>query len=366
MNKKICIVAPVHVGDDVRIYKKQALALSALGYEIIIFSRAPVGDMKNVNHVTLASYKSRFKRFTSLFGVFLKVISIKADLYLIHNPDTLPIGMLLKLFRRKVIYDTHEDFSLRIMSREWIPYFLRKIVSILVSFSESILCRFIFDASIATQERVCLRLGPKSLLLGNPPIKLDLNSIDSISDPSVIDFRLIYLGSITRTRGIDEIIKSLSILNLSFRVRLWLLGAGSEDTINELKSLNGWEYVDFVGVLPQNDAFSYLKSSNIGMITILDVGDHKYTDPNKIYEYMSLGIPFIASDFEAWRNKLKDVDAGWFCNPNADDIARCVAFAYSCDEERSEKGLQGLQYVSNSYNWEFESKRFTDLVKRVI
>ncbi|WP_182038464.1 hypothetical protein [Vibrio alginolyticus] len=37
--KKVCILAPIHIWDDVRVFKKQAVSLSCSGYDVTLIAR---------------------------------------------------------------------------------------------------------------------------------------------------------------------------------------------------------------------------------------------------------------------------------------------------------------------------------------
>ena len=171
MNKKrVCVVAPVHVWDDVRVYQKESRTLADAGYEVSLIARTP--SPQSINGVKIippvGSSKFRLLRFLLLPAVGIHALLQNADIYHLHNPDTLPIVVLLRIFGKKVIYDTHEDFSKRILIKTWIPKLLRRPLAFFVSKSESLISTMA-TASIATQQDVVERLNNNTLLLGYPP-----------------------------------------------------------------------------------------------------------------------------------------------------------------------------------------------------
>lgn len=99
-------------------------------------------------------------------AVGVQALLQKAEIYHLHNPDTLPIIILLRIFGKKVIYDIHEDFSKKILIKNWIPKLLRRPLAFFVSKSESLIST-IATASIATQQDVIERnirsVGTQSL-----------------------------------------------------------------------------------------------------------------------------------------------------------------------------------------------------------
>lgn len=349
---KVCIVAPVHRWDDVRVFSKEAVSLAEAGYDVTLIAR--ISNKLTCNGVKIVpvncNYKTRLSRFVSLPLVFIQALSTKSDIYHLHNPDTLPIAVLLKLFKRKVIYDSHEDYSKRILVRNWIPLALRKTIASLVSFAEIIIAKIV-DAIIVTQKNVVDRLGAKAVLIGNPPIITN----SSIERSYNTDFtRLIYIGGISLERGLIDMITLMDIVNQSLNARLWLIGEMSTQDQAIVSKLNGWRYVDYLGKLKQEDAFSYLKQSDLGLVLIHDVADHAFTDPNKIYEYSTYGVPFIASHFDLWIDKFKNFDCGWFVPPaNPAYAAKVVVDAISDKTVLKTKSDSALEFVK-VYNWDVE------------
>lgn len=366
--KKVCIVAPIHIWDDVRVFKKQAVSLVNNGYDVTLIARMDKSlDGTKQEGVKLIrsriSDKGKLGRILCIYQVFLQALNLRADIYHLHNPNTIPIALLLKVCSKRIIYDTHENFSQRLLFRNWIPKPLRGPMCQLVSLMEKVTAH-LSVASIATQSEVVERLGEKAVLIGNSPrynsnlIKKVMNLREGISKPS--DFRLVYLGSINESRGITDIVDSLEEVNKKISARLWLIGDIDETYKQKLEELSGWKYVDFLGRLEQESAFAYVAMSDLGLICIHDVGDHSKTDPNKLYEYMSFGVPFVASDFEDWKNKLMPIDAGFFVKPSDSTLLSKAIFQAAEDANRLKvMGNKGIEYVKSN-NWSHE---FTKLEK---
>lgn len=369
--KKVVIVAPVHSYDDVRVFQKEAKTLASYGYKVTLLARTAkllVEKEVVVKPVPLAS--RRLVRFLKLPLVFQMALAEQADVYHLHNPDTLAIAIVLKLFGKLVIYDTHEDFSERILIRDWIPRLIRPIVAKLVASLEVIVARIV-DISIATESNVQVRLGQNTLLVKNAPItKGDL--IDKAYSFALTlskqndCLRLVYIGGISRIRGLFAMLEALAITNRETPCRLWLIGTISEDELAQAKNHSAWKFVDYLGLLPQWKAFGYVIKSDVGLVTYLNIGGHANAGNNKLYEYQVFGVPFIASDFKKWRNSIKGYSAGWFINPAepATIASKIIWFAQN-PESRKKMGEQGKAFVA-VYNWELESLKLLEAYKKII
>ena len=91
----------------------------------------------------------------------------------------------------------------------------------------------------------------------------------------------------------------------------WSKAKGGEFMMNAMKQLPGrkclWigeepkdgahrEGIDFMGNLPQNEAFRHLCECRILVVPYLPVPSLKWNYPLKLFEYLDIGRPIIASD----------------------------------------------------------------------
>jgi glycosyltransferase involved in cell wall biosynthesis len=358
----ITIVAPVHIYSDVRVFQKEAKSLAANGYQVTLIARSDRRRLEDgVRILPAPAASNRLKRFLSLFAVLRLALAQRADIYHLHNPDTIPIAFALKLFRKRIIYDTHENFAQFILIKHWIPRVLRPPLALIVSWLEAAVSR-VADRSIATEAGVVQRLGRNAVLIENPPVtqgRLIDEARASARDLTRGDeFRLVYVGTISRARGLDAMIDALELVNQKRLCRLWLIGGGADREIEEARQRPGWAWVDYLGVLPQANAFGYMLKADVGLVTFLNMGGHAYLNPNKLFEYMLFGIPFIASDFQAWRRLVDGVGAGVFADPaTIGEIADKINWLAEHPDERCKMASRGSNFVLTNYNWETESKK---------
>lgn len=373
MKNKVLIVAPVHDLNDVRVFKKQAISLANTGYEVELIANAEKHQVISGVSVIPAwgTRSNRVLRFLSIPFIALQIISKSSDIVHFHNPDTIPLLLVCKLLGRKVIYDTHEDFSERIMMRKWIPTGFKKLFRLMVKLAEKF-AYLIADRTIVTQEQVAVRFGDNCLVIGNPPrfnnalLGRVQSKAEKITKQKDV-FRVIYLGTINEQRGLMTMLEALCIVNDCVEVRLWLVGPADKDDLAVAKKHKGWRYVDYIPKVEQETAFAYVSLSDVGLIVIRDLGDHKYTDPNKIYEYMAFGKPFIASNFPHWKEKFEALGAGIFVKPSsADSLANAISeLSTSSRSALIDMGQNGRQFIKTN-NWENESKKLIDLYETLL
>ena len=370
--KTVCVVAPVHAWDDVRVFHKEARTLARAGYRVIVIARASRREIIDGVEVLPArtATSSRFLRFLALPAVFLQAVGVKADVYHLHNPDTLPIALSLKIIGRKFVYDTHEDFSKKILIRSWIPAILRQPAAGLVVLLERFVSS-IANGTIVTQDSVLERIHLSAVLIGNPP-RLESALLSRVADlaaeicTNFNGLRAVYHGNINAARGLFEMVRALEIANAAVSIRLWLIGSCSSADLRAAAKLPGWRYVDYIPQQPQEQAFAYVARADVGLIVLHNVGDHATTDPNKLYEYMAFGLPFIASNFERWRTRLSGVTAGVFVNPSdVQELAKAEIEMARNPAKRKHMGRRGRAFVEAN-SWEHESVKLIELYRRVL
>lgn len=364
---KVCFIAPVHVYDDIRIFHKEAKTLSDNGYEVTIIARAQEDFIQENIKIRGIKYKNRKERFLLSYKILKMALENKYNVYHIHNPETIPIGVVLKIINKKVVYDCHENFVEKIDSRQWIPGILKGISKFGVIVMEK-LAGIMFNKIIVTQAEVGERIGKGCILIENPPI-LDMRDKITVKYNAFFDdvIKLCYIGSITEDRGIFNIIDVIEEVNKSHECILNLAGPCDEIILNQLKSKKGYKYVKYHGRLEQLEAFKLLNESDIGMITILDRGGYRNTNPNKLFEYMMFGKPFIASNFEKWKESIHGCDCGIFVNPDdKKQIAYYIEQLYSNNDMYHKMSFNGEEFIRYNYNWGKEGKKLLDMYLKIL
>jgi len=368
--RKICVVSPVHNSNDVRVFHKISLSLKDNGYNVVLFCKNNGKDeFKNGVNIKTIPELGKYMRFLYLFVLLFKLFLEKSDVYHFNNPDTLPLALLMKKMGYRVVYDTHEDFSQRILVRDWIPIKARDFIASIVVGMEKKLC-ISADGFFVTQKEL-LNKYHKAVLLLNPPIididfvkKVKAESIDSVKNKPM----LIYVGhTISQARGIEQLINALEIANKKVRVGLWLIGEIDDTYLKKIASMNGFKYVQYLGYMDYIKAMSYVNNADIGIAAILDVADHKNTSANKLYEYMLFGIPFIGTNFPKWQKELENIRAGYFINPlDVKNYSELIVKMISQKEFSKEMGNEGKKYIQENFNWKIESEKLLSVYREIL
>jgi glycosyltransferase involved in cell wall biosynthesis len=369
---KVCILTSVHIPFDGRIFHKEAKSLAKAGYNVVLIARHDKAEVVDgVRIVPLPEPKNRLGRMTTvLWRLFRLAIREKADVYHFHDPELMTVGLLLKLYRKKVIWDVHEHYPNSIMDKFWISKGLRRCVSKSFDLFERAVVRF-FDYVIYTTpfvgaryEKLKVRSGP----IENYPI-IELSETFA-KDPQK---RIIYLGGMSRTRGLIEVVEAFSlVVRRHPDWELCLVGscrpASFEDELKALAKERGIEAnVNFISWVPYEEKERLSAQAAMGIITYLPYANNTSCLPNKLFDYMLVSLPVIASDFPLYREVVEPYRCGLIVAPEEPkQIAEAMMHLIEHPQEARQMGENGRQAVRQRYNWEQESAKLLRIYETVL
>ncbi|MBC8487848.1 MAG: glycosyltransferase family 4 protein [Bacteroidetes bacterium] len=364
---KVCHITTVHPEKDVRIFYKECKSLAKHGFEvklIVINGKSFTEDGVEVIGVP-CNYSGRLQRFLKApKAAYRKALQVDAGIYHFHDPEFLPYANKLKRKGKKVIYDVHEDLPRQILSKYWINKNIRKIISSATERFENSVCKkldFIITATPFIRNRF-ININPNVLDINNFPV-LDFEK--ELPDWSCRENKVCYIGSLTKVRGITELVKSLSYIE---GVTLELGGTFSpEEYRNEIIKTEGWDRVTEYGFVNRKTADEIMARSVAGMVNLHPIINYIDSLPVKMFEYMEAGVPVIASNFPLWKEIVEDNNCGICIDPfKPDQIARAINSIVENPQQAEEMGRNGLRIVKEKYNWEIEKKKlvsiYTDLI----
>lgn len=84
--------------------------------------------------------------------------------------------------------------------------------------------------------------------------------------------------------------------------------------------------------------------------------------PNKMFEYMSAGLPVIASNFPLWKEIIEGNQCGICVNPlEPKEIAAAIDWLTQNPEAAEQMGKNGRKAVEEKYNWQNEEEKLINL-----
>jgi len=372
MKSKVCILTSIHPAFDVRIFHKEAKTLAKAGYNIVLIAQHTKEEIVDgVRLVPLPKPRNRFERMTKVVGkLFMLAIKEKAEIYHLHDPELIPIGLILKLFGKKIIYDVHEHYPNTILDRYWIPKSLRYTTSNLFDLFEKVFVLF-FDYVIYTTPIVGERykeLKVRTERIENYPL-IELSEIFKKNPQKYI----IYLGEMTKIRGITELIEAFNIVVKNYpEWRLYLVGSVEPPSFSKeieqlISKLNLKQNINLIPWVPYEEKEKFSSQASIGIVIYLPYPNNISCLPNKLFDYMLVGLPVVASNFPLYKEIVDTDRCGLIVDPlDPREVAKAIEYLIEHPDEARKMGKNGKKAILEKYNWEKEGRKLLEIYARVL
>jgi len=304
-----------------------------------------------------------------------------ADLILIRDiPLAIPALRVARKFRLPVVLDMAENYPAMLQDRLRFtptgpigrlmrhPAWARAIERIAVRRVEHILV--VIEESRERLIRAGVPAERISIVCNTPRRSLwEDTAVSPRTASAASGLRLVYLGNLDGSRGIDTAIRAVARLAASGRdARLTAIGDGTcLKHFQELaRRLDVQDRVSLPGRLSFRHVRDILATSDIGLIPHYATEAWNSTIPNKLFDYMALGLPVIVSDAKPTGRIVREGRCGEvFHDRDPNDLARCIRILEDADL-RSSQGQRGREAIHCRYNWETDFRRLTRTLETVL
>lgn len=372
MNIKICHVSSVHSRYDVRIFQKECISLYKHGYDVNLLINDTNSDESKDGIKIFSTGKRNINKWKRIFfdvpQIRRKLMQIDAKVYHLHDPELLTLVRYLKRKGKIVIFDSHEDYLSTIGIKEWIPKIFRKILSQYYTYYEKRTIKQCNGAVVCyhwTMERFSKICREVAMVLNFPIVQYD----DKMVKNDFSSRSLCFAGGVSRQWCHHEIVQALGMID---DVTYKIAGPVSDEYLDELKKIKGWDQVQFYGKLNHNEVYSKIYTNcSIGVVLLDYIPQCKYTIGNlsntKFFECMYAGLPIICTDFVLWKEIVENEKCGICVNPhNIEQIVSAITYLLDNPDIARQMGENGRNAVMKKYNWDTEEQKLLAFYDKVL
>ncbi len=297
------------------------------------------------------------------------VYAYRPDLIHANDANTLVPGILLsKLLDIPLVYDSHELWLHRnIRQDRWLaPYVERLIEKIGVKNADAIIT---VSPSIAhwLQEEYGLQDVPT--LVRNVPKVSGTGSKGLLRERAGLsaDDRIIsYSGGITTSRGLEEAISALTLLDDS--IHLVMMGYGETSFVKSLmecaREKGVGHRVHLVGPVEPDEVAGALADADVALVAIQpSVLSYRFALPNKLFEAIHGRVPVVATNLPDIAEILQDYSAGELFEFG--DL-RGLAAAIETVINDYHLYSTGVAAAADEFTWDYEAERLVAIYADVI
>lgn len=360
----------VHTASDVRVVLRECYSLARAGYKVLLIApgsnASPVHGLE-VHGVPLPPH--RLARLTqTVWNVYRQAERQNSNIYHLHDPELLPVAILLSR-RHKVIFDVHEDTPQQILAKDWIPAWVRPLISALYGKFERFAAARL-SAVVTAGDDISNRLAPFNphvVTIGNYPLLEEFATVPPSDPRRYTSGIVLHPGGINSQSCAESAVRAMELLPPTAGAVLQLAGATrSAGQLARLRSLPGWERVRHLGLIPRQELIDRLYDASIALVLFAPAPNSAHVRSNKLFEAMAAGLPVIGPDFPAWKEFLSAHRCGLAVNPlEPAAIAQAMQYLLNHPGQAAEMGKCGRQAVMERFNWAREEAKLLHLYAEV-
>jgi glycosyltransferase involved in cell wall biosynthesis len=362
---KICHITSNHTAFDTRIFYKECMALKAI-YHVVLLAPNAANVMDDGIEIKGYPFQSS-AMLRNLIFVLKAARKQKADAYHIHDAGLLPLAWLLKLCGKKIIYDVHENYR-EILKERQASRFTQKAFDYLDHWAAKHCDVILAQRSYIPQYQGRAR---------NMCVVENFCDVEALkllrSDDRANCRKLVYIGTIHTQRGAIVMLEVLHILReRGLDIKLDLIGRisepGLQKRIEELPFHSKIKnHVNWYGQLNINDSYRIAMESFVGLCLNESLPGNSESYPTKLFEYMVVGLPIVASNISLYRAVVERRECG-ICVPfdDAMAIADALEKIYNDKELLKQFSKNGLPAVAQNYNWAVEKNILLDFYGKIL
>jgi glycosyltransferase involved in cell wall biosynthesis len=274
------------------------------------------------------------------------------DIVLFTDVDLIP-AVAGRRRMRPYVWDVREDTAAALQDRAWLPAWARPATRGVIRAAERWAERSIH--LVLTDPDYQARFEREHPVVPNHPWVPE-----EVPDPGTE--RIVYLGRISKGRGVSELIALGR--ELAGEVEVHLVGAADPDVEPRVRTAHDRGEVTWHGFVPSEQALEMIEGALAGLSLLHDEPNYRAATPTKVLEYMAHGVPVVTTRLPQAR-ALVDRHRCGVTVPFGDVTATAEAVRRLAEhaDRRQRFARAGHEAAREHYDWATTGRRFLELLE---
>jgi len=168
--------------------------------------------------------------------------------------------------------------------------------------------------------------------------------------------------------GLENLLRSAALLHRGVVVLMGNVGTLPEfeplRALTASPELAGRAFV--LPAVPPTDVATYLAGASIGVFPRQPRGLFRFASPNKLFEYMAVGLPMVHGDMPPVQAICEQYGCGLPCDPGSLASIAAVLNRLLDDPELYQRMHNGALAAAQVYNWQAQEQVLLDVYRRLL
>ena len=347
---------------DQRVYK-EVKSMTKNGHNVEIITPHKTTENKKLKDVIVHCISAAGPFGFTALKILRKALQKKYDLFYCHELDPLVYSWILKkITKTPVIWDCHE--YLVPMKRELQGDFSAFLTKIAINFAAPKTDHIVTVDNILGKQ--LQRFGPVTVIPNYPTIK-DFPLAETKKENVIPN--ILYVGSLTKERGVEKMIKAYKIVKENIEADLTIVGgfydAKLEKWAKQYDSENNLN-IKWKGWINYTELSPLFSEADIGLCILQDSKRYMKAIATKIFEYLIMGLPVVTSKGHMSDKLIQKGKCGISVNSsNKSDIAKGILKLL---DQVSHKKMDEntIQFSRDKYVWERREEKIIKLIDNLV
>lgn len=293
---RVIHVSTSHRADDGRIFDRECRSLANTGlYHVYLAAAGSMPGNTSVQQIPLKETPpSRIRRFalgpTRSLGL---AVSSAADLWHFHDPELLPVALLLAQQGQRVVWDAHEDYIQQISTgsdKEWIPRSLRPAVRTGALRLFTAIDRKASAVVAATETIADKYTNPNTVIVGNEARLEEFKQCQ----PTPCNRQVLFTGSVHARNLFEDVALAVGDFD---ELTLAVAGKTPDPTLWHSAERALGQRLTYLGWLDREGLANEISRSIVGIASYapLETYQASQLSPNKLFEFAAGGLPVVGT-----------------------------------------------------------------------